>query len=133
MGVVATLALFVCAAYLLVANWNLRRSLRAQSAQLGCSLEYASATALMPGRFRVRGARLSNCGHGGWSALVVKAEGEVELRSLIWGAVRLQRIELELSELQTGGLALDGKVHKLEVTIKRPGLVARARKSYVAK
>ena len=28
---------------------------------------------------------------------------------------------------------LDGKVHKLEVTIKRPGLVARARKSYVAK
>ena len=29
--------------------------------------------------------------------------------------------------------ALDGKVHKLAVTIKRPGLVARARKSYVAK
>jgi Ca-activated chloride channel family protein len=29
--------------------------------------------------------------------------------------------------------ALDGKVHKLEVTVKRPGLVARARKSYVAK
>ena len=28
---------------------------------------------------------------------------------------------------------LDGKVHKLEVTAKRPGLVARARKSYVAK
>jgi hypothetical protein len=28
---------------------------------------------------------------------------------------------------------LDGKVHKLEVTIKRPGFVARARKSYVAK
>lgn len=28
---------------------------------------------------------------------------------------------------------LDGKVHKLEVTTKRPGLVARARKSYVAK
>jgi len=29
--------------------------------------------------------------------------------------------------------ALDGKVHKLDVMIKRPGLVARARKSYVAK
>ena len=29
--------------------------------------------------------------------------------------------------------ALDGKVHKLEVTIKRPGLVARARKSYLAR
>ena len=29
--------------------------------------------------------------------------------------------------------ALDGKVHKLEVTVKRPGLVARARKSYIAK
>lgn len=28
---------------------------------------------------------------------------------------------------------LDGKVHKLDVTVKRPGLVARARKSYVAK
>lgn len=27
---------------------------------------------------------------------------------------------------------LDGKVHKLEVRVKRPGLVARARKSYVA-
>lgn len=112
-GVLATLTLFVYAAYLLVANWNLRRSLRAHSAQLGCSLEYASATALMPGRFRVRGARLSNCSHGGWSALVVKAEGEVELRSFIWGSVRLQRIELELSELQTGGVALDGKVHVL--------------------
>ncbi|HEX2877562.1 MAG TPA: hypothetical protein VHP33_40215 [Polyangiaceae bacterium] len=43
----------------------------------------------------------------------MKAEGEVELRSLIWGSVRLQRIELELSELQTGGVALDGKVHAL--------------------
>ncbi|MSO48284.1 MAG: VWA domain-containing protein [Acidobacteria bacterium] len=30
-------------------------------------------------------------------------------------------------------LAVDGKVHKLEVRINRPGLVARARKSYVAK
>ncbi len=29
--------------------------------------------------------------------------------------------------------ALDGKVHTLAVTIKRPGLVARARKSYIAK
>ena len=28
---------------------------------------------------------------------------------------------------------LDGKVHKLEVRIKRPGLTARARKSYLAK
>ncbi|MEO6223104.1 MAG: VWA domain-containing protein [Vicinamibacterales bacterium] len=28
---------------------------------------------------------------------------------------------------------LDGKVHKLDVIIKRPGLVARARKTYVAK
>ena len=28
---------------------------------------------------------------------------------------------------------LDGKLHKLDVTVKRPGLVARARKSYVAK
>jgi Ca-activated chloride channel family protein len=28
---------------------------------------------------------------------------------------------------------LDGKIHKLEVTITRPGLIARARKSYVAK
>ena len=28
--------------------------------------------------------------------------------------------------------ALDGKLHKLEVIIKRPGLVARARKSYLA-
>jgi len=28
---------------------------------------------------------------------------------------------------------LDGKVHKLEVHLKRPGLVARARKSYLAK
>ena len=26
----------------------------------------------------------------------------------------------------------DGKVHKLEVKVKRPGLTARARKSYVA-
>jgi len=30
-------------------------------------------------------------------------------------------------------VAVDGKVHKLEVRINRPGLVARARKSYVAK
>lgn len=29
--------------------------------------------------------------------------------------------------------AIDGKVHKLEVRVARPGLVARARKSYVAK
>jgi Ca-activated chloride channel homolog len=29
--------------------------------------------------------------------------------------------------------ALDGKVHRLDVTIKRPGLIARARKSYIAK
>ncbi|NQW05365.1 MAG: VWA domain-containing protein [Acidobacteria bacterium] len=29
--------------------------------------------------------------------------------------------------------ALDGKIHKLEVKITRPGLVSRARKSYVAK
>lgn len=28
---------------------------------------------------------------------------------------------------------LDGKIHPLQVTIKRPGLVARARKSYIAK
>jgi len=28
---------------------------------------------------------------------------------------------------------LDGKVHKLDVVVKRPGLVARARKSYIAK
>jgi VWFA-related protein len=28
---------------------------------------------------------------------------------------------------------MDGKVHKLEVTIKRPGIIARARKSYIAK
>ena len=27
---------------------------------------------------------------------------------------------------------LDGKVHKLEVRVKRPGMTARARKSYVA-
>jgi Ca-activated chloride channel family protein len=29
--------------------------------------------------------------------------------------------------------ALDGKLHKLDVIVKRPGLVARARKSYLAK
>lgn len=29
--------------------------------------------------------------------------------------------------------ALDGKVHKLDVRVKRPGMTARARKSYVAK
>jgi Ca-activated chloride channel homolog len=29
--------------------------------------------------------------------------------------------------------AMDGKLHKVEVRIKRPGLIARARKSYVAK
>jgi len=28
--------------------------------------------------------------------------------------------------------ALDGKVHKLEVRLKKPGMTARARKSYVA-
>ena len=28
--------------------------------------------------------------------------------------------------------AIDGKVHSLEVRVARPGLVARARKSYVA-
>jgi Ca-activated chloride channel homolog len=28
--------------------------------------------------------------------------------------------------------ALDGKIHKLEVRVKRPGLTARSRKSYVA-
>jgi hypothetical protein len=27
---------------------------------------------------------------------------------------------------------LDGKVHKLEVRVKRPGMMARARKSYMA-
>jgi hypothetical protein len=27
---------------------------------------------------------------------------------------------------------LDGKIHKLELRVKRPGLTARARKSYVA-
>jgi hypothetical protein len=27
---------------------------------------------------------------------------------------------------------LDGKVHKLQVNVKRPGMKARARKSYVA-
>ena len=29
-------------------------------------------------------------------------------------------------------LKLDGKTHKLEVRVKRPGMTARARKSYVA-
>jgi len=28
---------------------------------------------------------------------------------------------------------MDGKVHKLEVRVKKPGLIARARKSYLAK
>jgi Ca-activated chloride channel family protein len=28
--------------------------------------------------------------------------------------------------------ALDGKIHKLEVRVKRPGVTARSRKSYVA-
>jgi Ca-activated chloride channel family protein len=28
--------------------------------------------------------------------------------------------------------ALDGKVHKLEIRLKKPGMTARARKSYVA-
>ena len=28
--------------------------------------------------------------------------------------------------------ALDGKIHKLEVRVKKPGMLARARKSYVA-
>jgi len=27
---------------------------------------------------------------------------------------------------------LDGKIHKLEVRLKKPGMLARARKSYVA-
>jgi hypothetical protein len=28
---------------------------------------------------------------------------------------------------------LDGKMHKLEVRVRRPGLTARARKNYVAR
>jgi Ca-activated chloride channel family protein len=45
------------------------------------------------------------------------------------------RIALELHSQYVMGFSpetLDGKVHKLEVRIKRPGLTARARKSYVA-
>lgn len=110
-GAIATLTLFVCAAYLLFANWQLQHWLRAQSARLGCSLEYASASGLMPGHFRVRDARLSNCSYGEWSALIVKAEGEVALSSLVWGPIQFQRLELELKTLRAGGVALDGKVH----------------------
>ena len=46
------------------------------------------------------------------------------------------RAAAELHSLYVLGFnpqAMDGKVHKLEVTIKRPGIVARARKSYIAK
>jgi VWFA-related protein len=45
------------------------------------------------------------------------------------------RIALELHSQYIMGFSpetLDGKVHKLEVKITRPGLTARARKSYVA-
>jgi len=46
------------------------------------------------------------------------------------------RVALELHSQYVLGFtppAVDGKVHQLEVKITRPGLVARARKSYVAK
>jgi hypothetical protein len=45
------------------------------------------------------------------------------------------RVVQELHSLYTIGFnptALDGKVHKLEVRMKQPGMTARARKSYVA-
>jgi Ca-activated chloride channel family protein len=45
------------------------------------------------------------------------------------------RIAQELHSQYVMGFSpetLDGKVHKLEVRVKRPGMTARARKSYVA-
>jgi Ca-activated chloride channel family protein len=45
------------------------------------------------------------------------------------------RIALELHSQYVMGFSpenLDGKVHKLEVRVKRPGMTARARKSYIA-
>jgi len=45
------------------------------------------------------------------------------------------RIALELHSQYVMGFSpenLDGKVHKLEVRVKKPGMIARARKSYVA-
>jgi Ca-activated chloride channel family protein len=46
------------------------------------------------------------------------------------------RVADELHRQYLIGIApgtLDGKVHKLDVRVKRPGMTARARKSYVAK
>jgi len=45
------------------------------------------------------------------------------------------RVVQELHSLYTIGFnpaALDGKEHKLEVRMKQPGMIARARRSYVA-
>jgi len=45
------------------------------------------------------------------------------------------RVAQELHSQYVLGFApqvLDGKIHKLEVRVKKPGMIARARKSYVA-
>jgi VWFA-related protein len=45
------------------------------------------------------------------------------------------RVALELHSMYVLGFSpetLDGKVHKLEVRVKKPGMTARARKTYLA-
>jgi hypothetical protein len=110
-AMLVALAALAFASYLVVAEWQLQRWLRSRAAELGCSLEYRSATALLPGHFRVDAVRLSDCNDGRWSARLGKAEGEVALRSLIWGPVQPEHVQFELDSLHVGAVALEGKPH----------------------
>jgi len=61
--------------------------------------------------------------------------GYFELKASAELGPTFTRVVQELHSLYTIGFnptALDGKVHKLEVRMKQPGMTARARKSYIA-
>jgi hypothetical protein len=118
-GAVLALVLAIAAAYLLIANWQLRRWLLRQSAQLGCSLEYQSAKATTPGVFRVAGARLTQCSDGRWSGRVVRGEARVALRSLLAGPLQPLRVELEVDTLRFGSFTLEGALHLVVETRER--------------
>lgn len=104
------LGIAISSALAVIANWQLRHWLRSQAAAMGCSFEFASATADFPSTFRLRSAQLTACNQGLWSARVAHATGKVSLRSLIWGPFQLEQLGVELESLHVGGVALDGTV-----------------------
>jgi Ca-activated chloride channel family protein len=61
--------------------------------------------------------------------------GYFELKKTDQLAPTFTRVAQELHSLYTLGFSpavMDGKEHKLEVRVKKPGMTARARRSYVA-